>query len=987
MANQKPDIEVTVDASQAKAEFGSIGASAKTMADVVTRETTKAGRSVDNLGAASAGAGEKLDRSTKAYVNSLQRVIAAEQAGGRSTVEYQRLLAQQRGVPEAVYKPLIDQLEAVKKAQEAAKAGLNGVRTDLSATGLTAKQTAAALRQVPAQFTDIVVSLQGGTNPLTVFLQQGGQLKDVFGSAGAAAQALGRYVLGLINPFTVLVGAIAAVVAGYALGTKETDEFNKALITTGRYAGLTTDQLRELSGEIANNAKVTKGAAASAVTLAVNAGLTGREIGLAADAAVRLDKSLGIGLDKTIEQFKSLGDEPLKAALKLNETTKFLTASTYEQIRALEQQGRTVEAARVAQEAYANSVTSRTGEVVNNLGYIEAAYIGIKDALKGLFDLSKEFGRDAVPATAESVLTATRQRIAELEQKRAPGRGIFSGLSDAQKAELALLQAIEAAQAAAAKSAQDRAKAEFEAAKAVELKARFDQRGLQYLDDEAKKRNTLLKLQGQLNEEVRAGAITQKQANDQLNAARISLDKKDGGESKAAARLELEAKRIESALSEQLRAYTVNEKGVEAVRAAGLLGESEYYQARRSFLELTTEAQKRAIDEEIALRQKTNLGSTTGQIENEKKIVELVKKRNELLIQAGGSQFVLGIQQQAALDNLARSFLQARQAAESYLATAERGFAREQQGFGRGDRARGELQGISAVEERFIQRRRELENTFTLATLAGPPTPEIAAKYANDLAVLEEFQTKEVDAFRRAYERKTQAERDWRNGVTRGLENYTDSVANTAASVENLLTNAFKGAEDAFVEFARTGELSFSKLADSIVSDLIRIGVQKRITGPLAEAFLGNSSGGGDASIISAIRSFLPFASGGVVNSPSLSNYSNQVLDKPTFFAFAKGGVAGEAGPEAIMPLTRAPDGNLGVRAVGGGGGTTINIIESQDKAGSVDRRNTAGGETIDVYVARIAKQAVAADVRSGRGEVASAMQSTFGVNRVAGAY
>ncbi|MCB4232043.1 phage tail tape measure protein, partial [Klebsiella pneumoniae] len=62
------------------------------------------------------------------------------------------------------------------------------------------------------------------------------------------------------------------------------------------------------------------------------------------------------------------------------------------------------------------------------------------------------------------------------------------------------------------------------------------------------------------------------------------------------------------------------------------------------------------------------------------------------------------------------------------------------------------------------------------------------------------------------------------------------------------------------------------------------------------------------------------YAKGGVFDSPSLSAYSNQVYDSPQFFAFAKGaGVFGEAGPEAIMPLTRAGDGSLGVRAVGGG--------------------------------------------------------------------
>lgn len=90
---------------------------------------------------------------------------------------------------------------------------------------------------------------------------------------------------------------------------------------------------------------------------------------------------------------------------------------------------------------------------------------------------------------------------------------------------------------------------------------------------------------------------------------------------------------------------------------------------------------------------------------------------------------------------------------------------------------------------------------------------------------------------------------------------------------------------------------------------------------------IGNSSSGGILGTIgSAISKFIPNAKGGVYESPSLSTYSNGIYDSPQFFAFAKGaGVFGEAGPEAIMPLTRTSDGSLGVRAInsksGNGGG------------------------------------------------------------------
>ena len=127
----------------------------------------------------------------------------------------------------------IDQAAAAEKrlADAAAKAGMS------------AAQMNAALRGVPAQFTDIVAALQAGQNPLTVFLQQGGQLKDMFGGAGNAARALGGYITGLISPFTLAAAAVAALGVAYFQGSKEQDAFVLALAKTGNQSGVTTSAL------------------------------------------------------------------------------------------------------------------------------------------------------------------------------------------------------------------------------------------------------------------------------------------------------------------------------------------------------------------------------------------------------------------------------------------------------------------------------------------------------------------------------------------------------------------------------------------------------------------------------------------------------------------------------------------------------------------------------------------------------------------------
>ncbi len=92
-------------------------------------------------------------------------------------------------------------------------------------------------------------------------------------------------------------------------------------------------------------------------------------------------------------------------------------------------------------------------------------------------------------------------------------------------------------------------------------------------------------------------------------------------------------------------------------------------------------------------------------------------------------------------------------------------------------------------------------------------------------------------------ERRLQASRHWRDGAIRALRDYSDAATDTGAQVEDAMGNAFRGMEDALVEFVQTGKLSFSGLVDSIIADLARIAIQQSITGPLANALFGGLGG------------------------------------------------------------------------------------------------------------------------------------------------
>ena len=136
----------------------------------------------------------------------------------------------------------------------------------------SAKELQFALRGVPAQFTDIATSLSSGQRPLQVLLQQGGQLKDMFGGIGPAAKALGGYVVGLINPLTIGAATLGAFAFALNQAEEEQSAFNKALLVSGNYAGKTSAQLESLVSAIARTSDVTQGTAREAIQRAAESG-------------------------------------------------------------------------------------------------------------------------------------------------------------------------------------------------------------------------------------------------------------------------------------------------------------------------------------------------------------------------------------------------------------------------------------------------------------------------------------------------------------------------------------------------------------------------------------------------------------------------------------------------------------------------------------------------------------------------------------------
>jgi len=291
--------------------------------------------------------------------------------------------------------------------------------------------------------------------------------------------------------------------------------------------------------------------------------------------------------------------------------------------------------------------------------------------------------------------------------------------------------------------------------------------------------------------------------------------------------------------------------------------------------------------------------------------------------------------------------------------------------------------------------RYELEKTIKEYKKAGVDEIKLEEYKSNVLA----------DIAKREAEERLRQSKYWKDGAIRALNDYAESAANMAKGIENVLTNAFNNLEDTLTRFVTTGKASFSDLVNSILADLARLTIRQTITAPLAAALsAGLQSGfgalfrGGTATTSSTTFSNLRltggtttspysslslgsfhFATGGVfLNSSNLSAYRNSIVNKPTLFTFASGmGLMGEAGPEAVIPLTRTSSGDLGVKAEVAP--LEINIIDQRSANSApveVTEQNVDGKKQIRILIKNELESMMV------RGELDGVFRQSYGLNR-----
>lgn len=410
---QSATVAALANLDKTASKFGAnFGQAAARINDVSSASTTLAKTEKDSARALKVGT-ESLDQQKQALAGLLGQIDPVVAALNRLDAQEQQLGKFKSG-------GLIDgaAFDGYKAKIDQARASLNSVNNSIAKTGESSKQTAFALRQLPAQFSDIVISLQGGQNPFSVFLQQGSQIKDSFGGVGNALRETGKYAIGLINPFTLAAAAAAALALAYKQGSDESTAYNKAIILTGNYAGTSAAQL-ELMAKKLDAGIGTQRQSADALAQIVSTGrfASGQLEGLAS-AAVAMEIATGKAVSETVDEFVKLADSPAAAIMQLNKSQKFLTAEIYAQIVALEEQGRTTEAAELALRTYSDTMNNRAVQVIDKLGYIEKGWKAVKEGAAEAWDQMLGVGREGTDV----------DRLSELQQRlQGPSAGAVVG--------------------------------------------------------------------------------------------------------------------------------------------------------------------------------------------------------------------------------------------------------------------------------------------------------------------------------------------------------------------------------------------------------------------------------------------------------------------------------------------------------------------------------------------------------------------------------
>lgn len=731
------------------------------------------------------------------------------------------------------------EFDLYKKKIDEQRASIEQTDKVMLKNGQTAKQYAANLRGVPAQFTDIAVSLQAGQNPMTVFLQQGGQLKEMFGGIGPAARALGGYVLGLINPFTVAAAAAAVLALAYKQGSDEATAYTTSLAMTGNTVGTTAGQLSTLAQQIAlANGTIGK---ASGV-LAQLAGSTRIPIqafeGIAA-AAIRFESATGQAAEETVKNFEKIAKDPAAEILKLNESMNFLTAATYEQIKALQAQGKTQEAAALANDTYEQGLNRTSDSIKKNLGLLEGSWSAVKNAAKEAWDAALNVGRED---TLDQQIAALDKQLNDIANARKLNKSDgFDNLVPNDSFRVEALEA-EKTQKLVLKAEEDRRAAARGFQQQQQQQALSDQVSLDKLRKET-----------ETNADKRARELGEYRmlVERRIIQARASGDKSllisPEQQTKDIANINDKYKDPKVARTPLYR----EDAGIRALdlarqqyavlqRQNGLIGDqSAASQTLGANAKKLVEFEQQLAD----IKAKKTLTADQRSLLASQDLITAQLKRNAAL-EAENTLREKGLETQKKLAAFDENL-------KSQLSSAQQGLDNNLAGIGLGDEQRKRLQEQRGIQQSYQSQMDKLTSDYNKSSkdqfsteLYNKETQTLKSALDQRLAMQNKF-----------YEDEDQARSDWSLGASSAFQNYMDQAKDVAGQTQSAFTSLYDGLTDAAVDWAFGADQSFGDVAKSFAKMIAKMALQSaasNVFASIAGSAIGSAFGGGGGAAVSA---------------------------------------------------------------------------------------------------------------------------------------
>ncbi|MEE7072045.1 phage tail tape measure protein [Escherichia coli OX25:H6] len=706
-----------------------------------------------------------------------------------------------------------------KKTAEVVEQSLSRQALAAQKAGISVGQYKAAMRMLPAQFTDVATQLAGGQSPWLILLQQGGQVKDSFGGMIPMFRGLaGAITLPMVGVTSLAVATGALAYAWYQ-GDSTLSAFNKTLVLSGNQSGLTADRMLTLS-RAGQAAGLTFNQASESLAALVNAGVRGGEQFDAINQSVaRFASASGVEVDKVAEAFGKLTTDPTSGLIAMARQFRNVTAEQVAYVAQLQRSGDKAGALLAANEAATKGFDDQTRRLKANMGTLEAWTDRTARAFKSMWDAVLDIGR---PESSAEMLNKAQRAFDEADKKwqwyqsRSNRRGKTSAFlsnlrgawDDRENARLGLSAATLQAdlEKASEMAAQERAESEASRLKYTEEA----QKAYERLQTPLEKYTAR---QEELNKSLKDGKILQADYNTLMAAAKkdyestLKKPKSSGVKVSAGERQEDRAHAALLVLETELRTLEKHSGANEKISQQ----RRDLWKAESQFAVLEEAAQRR----QLSAQEKSLLAHEQETLEYKRQLADLGDK----------------VEYQKRLNELANQavrFEQQQSAKQAAISAKARGLTDRQ-----------------AQRESESQRLRDVYGD----------NPDALAKATS--------------ALKNTWSAEEQLRGSWMAGLKSGWGEWAESATDSFSQVKSVATQTFDGIAQNMAAMLTGSEQSWRGFTRSVLSMLTEIFLKQAmvgIVGSIGSAMGGAFGGGASASTGTAIQAAAAnfhFATGG----------------------------------------------------------------------------------------------------------------------------